>query len=72
MDGQHRPASAKTDIIRSGSVRPLMVKVPTGVWHALRNESGEPAAYLNVADQVYQHDNPDNWRADPGELPDIL
>jgi dTDP-4-dehydrorhamnose 3,5-epimerase len=70
-----RPASPSRDnidIIRFGAVRPLLVKVPNGVWHALRNESGEAAAYLNVADQVYVHESPDNWRASAPDLPDIL
>ena len=66
------PSRDKIDIIRFGAARPLLVKVPNGVWHALRNESGEPAAYLNVADQVYVHERPDNWRASATDLPDIL
>lgn len=70
-----RPASStlgQHEVIRFGAIRPLLVTVPPGVWHALRNESGEPAAYLNVADQVYAHEAPDNWRALPSDLPDIL
>lgn len=61
-----------TDIIRFGAVRPLLVAIPRGVWHALRNEGEGQAAYLNVADQAYQHAKPDNWRADATALPDIL
>jgi len=43
-------------------------------WHALRNESGTPAGYLNVIDQLYDHENPDNWRLpkDCAGVPDIL
>ena len=73
VDGRaSSPTRDKIDIIRFGAVRPLLVKVPNGVWHALRNKSGEPAAYLNVADQVYVHERPDNWRANKTDLPDIL
>ena len=39
-----------------------MVIVPPGVWHGLRNESGVPAGYINVIDQLYDHVDPDNWR----------
>ena len=63
-----------TDVIRIGAIRPVLVVVPRGVWHALRNESGEPAGYLNVTDELYAHEAPDNWRLGPGsaEIPDVL
>ena len=73
MDG--RPASAtvgQSEVIRFGALRPLIVTVPPGVWHALKNESGAPAGYLGVFDVAYAHDAPDNFRAQPGELPGLL
>lgn len=68
------PTHNESDIIRLGAMRPVLVIVPPGVWHALRNESGEPAGYINVTDQLYDHENPDNWRLEPGAsgVPDIL
>ena len=72
-----RPNSAtylESDVIRMGALRPVLAIVPPGVWHALRNESGSPAGYLNVIDQLYDHENPDNWRLpkDCAGVPDIL
>jgi dTDP-4-dehydrorhamnose 3,5-epimerase len=72
-----RPSSPTHDqheIIRFGGMHPVLVVVPPGVWHALRNESGEPAGYINVFDELYDYTNPDNWRLDPGQpgVPDIL
>lgn len=66
--------SGAGEIFRMGAIRPVMVIVPPGVWHALRNESGEPAGYLNITDQLYEHESPDNWRLPPGTagVPDIL
>lgn len=63
-----------SETIRFGALRPLLVVVPPGVWHALRNESGEPAGYLNVIDCLFNHAEPDNWRLSPGTpgVPDIL
>jgi dTDP-4-dehydrorhamnose 3,5-epimerase len=63
-----------TEIVRIGAIRPVVVIVPPGVWHGLRNESGAPAGYLNFIDVLYDHEKPDNWRAAPhaGEIPDIL
>jgi dTDP-4-dehydrorhamnose 3,5-epimerase len=51
-----------------------MVIVPPGVWHALRNESGAPAGYLNMVDHLYDYAQPDNYRLAPGTagVPDIL
>lgn len=68
------PTHNESDVIRLGAIRPVLVTVPPGVWHALRNESGEPAGYINVIDQVYDYENPDNWRLQPGAsgVPDIL
>jgi dTDP-4-dehydrorhamnose 3,5-epimerase len=64
----------QTDVIRFGAIRPVMVIIPPGIWHALRNESGSPAGYLNFTDQLYDYEKPDNWRFSPGEsgIPDIL
>jgi len=68
------PSHGASDIVRIGAARPVMVIVPSGVWHALRNESGVVAGYINVIDQLYQHEKPDNWRPTPGvtPIPDIL
>ncbi len=68
------PTYQQTNVIRMGAMRPVLVVVPPGVWHALRNESGQPAGYINLTDQLYQHASPDNWRLAPGAagIPDIL
>jgi dTDP-4-dehydrorhamnose 3,5-epimerase len=68
------PTKGASDIIRIGAARPVMVVVPPEIWHGLRNESGEPAGYINVIDQLYGYEEPDNWRLTPraAELPDIL
>ena len=63
-----------TDVIRFGALRPVMVVIPPGIWHALRNESGRPAGYINFIDRLYDYENPDNWRlpADASNVTDIL
>jgi dTDP-4-dehydrorhamnose 3,5-epimerase len=65
------PTKNNHDIIRMGAARPVLVSVPPGVWHGLRNESGLPAAYINVNDEPYDHANPDNYRlsAAAGDVP---
>jgi dTDP-4-dehydrorhamnose 3,5-epimerase len=68
------PSQGESDIVRIGAMRPVMVIVPPGVWHGLRNESGEAAGYVNVIDEAYDHKDPDNRRLSPHatEIPDIL
>jgi len=71
IDG--RPASptlGAREIVRFGAARPVVVTVPPGVWHALRNESGRPAAYLNLADRLYDYASPDNFRLSP-DAPEV-
>jgi dTDP-4-dehydrorhamnose 3,5-epimerase len=71
-DGRNSSATyGESDVIHFGALQPLIVTVPFGVWHALRNEGGEPAVYLNVADQSYDHAEPDNWRAPRDLFPDL-
>lgn len=74
-DGRKGSATfGASDVVRMGAVRPVLVIVPSGVWHGLRNESGERAGYINVIDRGYEHADPDNWRTQPHDasLPDIL
>jgi dTDP-4-dehydrorhamnose 3,5-epimerase len=73
-DRADSPSKGSSEIIRIGAIRPVMVIVPPGIWHGLRNESGAPAGYINVTDQLYDHAKPDNWRLVPGvtKIPDIL
>ena len=68
------PTRGATEVIRLGAYRPVMAIVPPGVWHGLRNESGEPAGYINVIDELYRHADPDNWRLAPhaADIPNIL
>jgi dTDP-4-dehydrorhamnose 3,5-epimerase len=74
-DGRENSSTkGASEIVRMGAARPVIVVVPCGIWHAMRNESGQPAGYLNVIDQLYDHEAPDNWRLAPRaeEIPDIL
>lgn len=68
------PTRGQHEVIRLGALRPVMVIIPIGVWHGLRNESGQPAAYLNIVKEAYSYADPDNWRLAPGTpgVPDIL
>jgi dTDP-4-dehydrorhamnose 3,5-epimerase len=73
-DREDSATRGESEVIRMGALRPTLVIVPPGVWHALRNLSGQPAGYLNVTDYCYDYADPDNWRLEQGlaGIPDIL
>lgn len=56
------PTHGATEIIRSSIALPMIVEVPPGVWHGLRNEANIPSGYLNVIDELYVHEEPDDLR----------
>jgi dTDP-4-dehydrorhamnose 3,5-epimerase len=74
-DGRNvSPTKGATQIARIGAARPVMTIVSPEIWHGLRNESGAAAGYINIVEQRYNYENPDNWRlaARSSEIPGIL
>jgi len=75
FDGRDQSRSkGATEVLRIGALRPVMVIVPPGVWHGLRNESGIVAGYINIVDELFVYEDPDTWRLSPrsADIPDIL
>ncbi len=53
-----------------GTQRPLLVRIPAGVYHGWKCVSVDPALVINVPTEPYQYDAPDEYRLDPhGTLP---
>lgn len=50
---------------------PVLVKIPTYVYHGFTALGNEEAMILNVPTEVYQYKDPDEFRASPfsGEIP---
>jgi dTDP-4-dehydrorhamnose 3,5-epimerase len=73
-DRPDSPTYRAHEIFRLGALRPAMIIVPPGIWHGLRNESGEIAGYINCFETIYDYADPDSWRLPPGTpgVPDIL
>lgn len=46
--------------------RPVALRVPPLVWHAIKNPTSEPAAYIVVNDVPYSYQDPDDWTLPPG------
>ena len=53
-----------------GSQNPMLVQVPSLVYHGWKCISGEPSLVINVPSEPYDRDAPDEFRLDPhGTLP---
>ena len=64
-----RPESAtyrSFSLLNAGVARPTAVQVPPLVWHAIKNPTGEQAAYVVVNDEVFNYEEPDDWTLPPG------
>ena len=48
-----------------GVQNPALVQVPNLVYHGWKCISGEPSLVVNVPDEPYQRDEPDEYRLDP-------
>ena len=64
------PTFGRINEFRLGDVRPALVLVPPGVWHAVQNLASEPSRLLNLVDQSYAYEDPDHWRL-PLDAPQI-
>lgn len=60
----------KYNELHFGTDRPALLLVPPGVWHAVQNNTSEPAALLNIVDRAYCYEDPDHWRL-PIDTPNI-
>lgn len=56
------PTYSKYNEFHFGTDRPALLLVPPGVWHAVQNNTSEPAALLNIVDHFYRYEDPDHWR----------
>ncbi len=53
-----------------GTQRPLLVQIPSRVYHGWKCVSVEPSLVINVPSEPYRYDAPDEYRLDPhGTLP---
>ena len=61
-DRDASPTRGLSNVLRLGQPAPSLVVIPPGVWHGFRNETGEPAGYINYFEMPYRYEDPDNWR----------
>jgi dTDP-4-dehydrorhamnose 3,5-epimerase len=59
------PTEWRVNVFRCGTIRPMLIVVPPGVWHGVQNLGAEPALLLNLPDRAYDYESPDHWRLPP-------
>ncbi len=68
-----REDSPTRDVVNEffvGAQNPTLVQVPTLVYHGWKCISPEPSLVVNVPDQPYNYNEPDEYRLEPhGSLP---
>lgn len=64
------PTRGTLQEVYMGVHRPVLLRIPPGVYHGWLCVSGEEGIVVNVPDQPYDRENPDEYRL-PHDAPDI-
>jgi len=59
------PTNGEVMEFTAGREAPMLIKVPPGVYHGFTAAGDEDAVILNVPTEVYNYDDPDEFRLDP-------
>jgi dTDP-4-dehydrorhamnose 3,5-epimerase len=65
-DRRESPTYGCFELLHLSVFRPMAVRVPPLVWHAIKNPTVEAAAYIVVNDEPYNYEDPDDWTLPPG------
>lgn len=64
-DRERSPTRGKVDELCLDIARPMLVVVPPGIWHGMRNLVGDTSTFVIFYDRAYRYDDPDEWRLPP-------
>ena len=59
------PTQGEVNEFFMGHLNPILLKIPPGVMHGFKGISQEMALIVNVPTELYNYDNPDEYRAPP-------
>jgi dTDP-4-dehydrorhamnose 3,5-epimerase len=59
------PTRGEINEFFTGVHNPILIRVPKGVYHGFKCISDEEAIVINIPDQLYNYDKPDEYRIDP-------
>ena len=65
------PTHGQVDVFHLSPARPTLLAIPPWVWHGVQNLSTDVSSFVNLFDQPYDYDDPDEWRLPPdsAEIP---
>ncbi len=69
-DRDDSPTRGKIHVMQLSDMRPGVLVIPPGIWHAFENLTMQPATLLNYFDREYQYEDPDEYKLPP-DTPDI-
>ena len=69
-----REASAtrgQIDVFHLSPMRPQLLAIPPWIWHGVQNLEASPSSFVNLFNEMYDYDDPDEWRLPAGtdEIP---
>ena len=62
---QGSPTRGLVNEFRVGDENPMLVVIPNHVYHGFKTISDTEAIMINIPTELYNHDNPDEYRVDP-------
>ena len=65
-DRSGSPTYRSFTLLNASVARPMAIRVPPLVWHAIKNPSADEAAYIVVNDEPFRYEAPDDWTLPPG------
>lgn len=70
-DRKESPTFGEVNELFIGERNPVLVRVPPGVLHGMKGVGVEPAYIVNTPSEMYDYDDPDEFRVDPhdNEIP---
>lgn len=70
-DRMESPSNGEVHELFIGERNPVLVRIPPGVLHGMKGVGNEPAYIVNTPSEMYDYDDPDEFRVDPhdNEIP---
>ena len=65
------PTRGQVDVFHLSPMRPQLLAVPPWIWHGVQNLEAAPSSFVNLFNEMYDYDDPDEWRLprDSDEIP---
>ena len=71
FDPRHgSPTHGQVDVFNLSPMRPTLVVVPPGVWHAIQSMASDTSSFINFFDRPYVYEDPDEYTL-PADSPEI-